>query len=305
MNKIFLVVLVVALAVAGLFIFKNFKNENNSSEDGLKANGRVIFGITDAAASLQNIQSVIVEADELYVHSSAQGWTRVSGEAKQFDLLSLRQSGEIKLFADAKLNAGTYDQIKIAVNKVLVTKANKEAEAKLIARELKFPVKLIVDGNATSSIVIDFLLDSSLHSTVNDQLVFAPVTKVETRSQTIASVEGNSNVSISGGKVDTSTTLGMNESGEMKVDFYLGEGVKIDLIGNVLKITSDQKNETQVNINAQTAIQTALNSNLNTAISAILVTRDGKLVWEVNGLSNLQVKKVIIDASTGAVISVE
>lgn len=304
MNKIVLTVLIGALAVAGFFVFKSFQGENDS-EDGLRVNGRVIFGITDAAASLQNVQSVVVEADELYVHSLAKGWTKVSGDARQFDLLSLKQSGEVKLFADAELDAGTYDQIKIAVNKVLVAKANQEAEAKLIAKELIFPVKLVVDGDATSSAVIDFLLDNSLHSTVKGQLVFVPVTKVETRSQATASVESDNKVFISGGRIDTSVTLGMNESGEMEANFYLGGGIKIDLVGDVVKIISDEENETQVKVSAQTAIQTSLSSGLDTAISAILVTRDGKLVWEVAGLSNLQLKKVIIDASTGAVINVQ
>lgn len=200
------------------------------------AQGRAVISITDDAATLSGVTAVLVTIDKVETHSSAQGWLTVSSASKQYDLLKLKQTGASALLVDAKLDAGTYDQIRLNISNVSVTANGKTQTAKLPSNTLKVVGNLVVVGGQTSTLSLDFMLDKSLHLTGTGLYVLAPVVKLESRSNASATVKADGTVEESGGKLEDEDTEGMDEKGEMREDFEL----EVDSDG---KIKVDTEND--------------------------------------------------------------
>jgi len=229
MSKIAIIV-VVAVVVLGAWLYM-------SGPSG--GQGRVVFAVTDAAASLDNLTSVTMSVSKVEVQSSANSWVTVSSQPYNFDLLKLKKSGALELLADVKLNAGTYNQIRLNVSKVVVVKSGQSFEAKLPSGELKIVGRVVVEADSTSSAVLDFLLDKSLHLSGNGTYVFAPVVKLTTQSQTTAQVAANRVVTIGRGRVDADLSVGMNEKGETKENFEIGASAKVEVgIGGSISVVA-------------------------------------------------------------------
>src|SRR3989344_9211444 len=120
-------------------------------ETGEEQEGRVVFTITDAAADMGTVTSVMITVDSVRVHSETEGWVTVSSEQKTFDLLKLKAEASQELLADVKLEEGTYQQLRLDISKVLVVDAEGEHEAKLPSGELKIVGDLEVKANSTST----------------------------------------------------------------------------------------------------------------------------------------------------------
>src|SRR3989338_7730567 len=158
MQKILMmVVVVVAVAAAGLWLYMSGPMAPQSGMVG--SQGRVVFAVTDAAASLENLTSVTMSVNKVEVQSASKGWVTVSDKAYDFDLLKLKKSGALELLADVKLDADIYNQIRLNISKVVVVKAGQSLEAKLPSSELKIVGRVVVEADSTSTAVLDFLLD--------------------------------------------------------------------------------------------------------------------------------------------------
>ena len=202
------------------------------STPSVAGQGRVVFAVTDVAdASLQGATAVVITVDKLEAHSAAQGWVTVSSAVKQYDLLELKESGSSELLADAKLAAGTYEQILLNISRVDVTAAGKVQEAKLPSHTLKIVGNLVVDADQTSSMTLDFMVDKSLHLTGSGKYILAPVVKIESKSEADVEIGLAGKVVVKGGKVEIEETVGMDEKGETKVDFELKGNLNIDVNG--------------------------------------------------------------------------
>ncbi|MBI2578949.1 MAG: DUF4382 domain-containing protein [Candidatus Aenigmarchaeota archaeon] len=186
------------------------------------AKGSVFFTMADAAADMGAVSSVVVTVDSVRAHSNTQGWITVSSETRTYDLMQLKAQSNQVLLAEAQLDPGTYQQVRLDVSKVVVTDAGGEHEARLPSGELKIVGQLIVEANKTSSVTFDFIADESLHVTGNGQYVFAPVVQLTTRHSADVDVRNTNNVQIRSGTVDTDTKVGMDINGNV------GVGVKID-----------------------------------------------------------------------------
>ena len=269
--------------------------------------GRVVFAVTDAAANLENIESVIITIKEVRVHSAVKGWVTVSEETKQFDLLKLKTSGALAIMTEANLEAGIYNQVRIETSKVEIVEkqSGKITTAKLPSNDLKLVGKLTVEAGKESSVVFDFLVDKSLHTTGSNSYIFAPVIKLETRSDTDVTVaEGL--VEIKGGVKDTDAVIGMNESGEIGVGLSIEAVANLEIIGEAIKIKVKEETGAEVAITAKSAIDlTVQKGHLDSALSVKMVTKSGKKTWLVTGFKGLELMSVYVDAQTGAVVLVE
>lgn len=183
--------------------------------------GRAVFAITDAAANMGAVTSVMVTVDGVKVHSETKGWITVSSTQKTYDLLKLKAEGKQELLADAQLDEGTYNQIRLDISKVVVTDAQGSHDAKLPSGELKINGNLVVGANSTSTANLDFIADESLHVTGNGKYIMAPVVQVETRENAYVEVKANNKVEIKSGKVKTNAKVGMDLNGNV------GVGVKV------------------------------------------------------------------------------
>lgn len=193
----------------------------STGEQATAEKGRVVFAITDAAADMQSVSSIKVTVESVKVHSEAEGWLTVSSSPKTYDLLKLKAEGKQELLADAELEEGTYDQIRLDISSVVVTDAKGEQEAKLPSGELKIQGDLVVDANSTATATFDFIADESLHMTGSGKYIMAPVVQVETREDADVEVSSSNKVEIKGGKTHTNARVGMDAEGNV------GVGLKI------------------------------------------------------------------------------
>ncbi|OGJ08718.1 hypothetical protein A3I95_03515 [Candidatus Nomurabacteria bacterium RIFCSPLOWO2_02_FULL_44_12] len=239
------VIVAIIVVVGGIYWYmQSPATENNSSSTTGEENqttgaqGRVIFSVTDAAADMSAISEINMRISRVDIQSSTSGWVTASTTPRTYDLLALDVSGESKLLADVGAAAGTYNQVRLVVDSITVkTKAGATKTAKLPSGELRINTVLVVNANSVSSVNFDFLADKSLHTTGSGEYIFAPVVKTETRSGASVSVDANSKVSISGGRVDSSNTVGMDIDGTVKLNFQLKSDQKLNLgINNVIEL---------------------------------------------------------------------
>jgi cytoskeletal protein RodZ len=240
-NTILGIVLVVLVVLGGIYFFnrdatttpttQNTTSTNNTSS----ADGRVVFTVTDAALDMSTISAIDMTVSTVQVHNEADGWVQVSNVTHTYNLLELDAKNESKIIADIKAKADTYDQVRLAVDKIVVrTKDGASKEAKLPSGDIKILTNLVVKGGSTSTVSFDFLADKSLRMTGDGQYVFAPVIKAETRSDATVAISGNTVVT-TGGKVDTDVAVGMDIDGSIKLNFELKADEKLQIKNGILK----------------------------------------------------------------------
>lgn len=253
MSKILIIVIVVLAVFGGLWFVFSGPGRTTSYKTGtpppvgqptptisatahgtytpsVKGQGRVVFVVKDAAiASMQGATSVNITVDKVEVYSASKGWISVSTEQKHYNLLQLKQSGSAALLADVRLPTDTYDQIRLNIRTVeVMTTTGIAWEAKLPSHVLKIVGRFSVAEGKTSTVSIDFLADKSLHLTGAGTYILAPVVKLETRNHADVEIKFDESVDIKGGNIEEEKSEGMNEKGEMKVDFELKGNLDID-----------------------------------------------------------------------------
>lgn len=204
--------------------------DTKKEEDSRELQGSIVFGITDAAADIKNVSDIHMTVSKIEVRSTADTWVTVSSEPKTYELLDLKASGDVVLAGWSNLAAGTYDQVRLTVDKVEIEAKNgTRTEAKLPSGELKLMQEVTVAANATSTISLDFLGDKSLHVTGNGKYIFSPVVKADVWEGTEVMVEGEDKLKVQGGSMKSSATFGMDLNGEIKKDFQIKADAKIEL----------------------------------------------------------------------------
>ncbi len=229
---------VVLLAGAGCAPTNNAPM-NTPANGAYSTTGRAVVAITDAAPTMPDLKSVVVTVDKVEIHNETSGWTTLSAAAKTYDLLMLKNESVMKVLADATVDAGTYEQVRLDISKVEVTTTDgKTATATLPSNELKIVGNFTVDAGQTSTAVLDFDLDKSLHLTGNGVYILAPVVKLQTTEHADVNEGSDETVEVEDGDVETEETVGEDENGEVKEDFELPEELDVDAEGNV-KIHED------------------------------------------------------------------
>jgi cytoskeletal protein RodZ len=235
-NTVIVVLVVVVLALLAWWLYDRSQSPSpNSPEEGNQeqtsgAKGKVYFSVTDAAADMGNVTAIDMTVSKVEMHSATEGWVTASSDTQTFDLLELKAKGESQLAASADVAASTYDQMRVTIDRVSVTtKDGTSKTAKVPSGELKLMSNVVVIADKTSSVNLDFIADASLHTTGKGEYVFAPVVKVDSRSDASVEIGSNSRVSIGGGKTESSGDFGMDLDGQVKSNFKLDSKAKIDL----------------------------------------------------------------------------
>ncbi len=224
-NIIIVVVLVVVLGIGAIYLYNQ---QAPSQSYNPKTQGKLVLGVTDATTDINGVSSVLITVNKVEIHSTTNGWVAVSNETKQYDLLALKQSGAVSLLANANVDVGTYDQMRLMVSKVVVIKNGVAQEAKLPSGELKIIGKIVIDADKTSTAVFDFMADKSLHITGNGKFIFAPVVKIKKRHGANVELKSNDELDIKDGTQENDEDVGMDEKGEVKNNFELKGDLNID-----------------------------------------------------------------------------
>lgn len=114
-------------------------------------------------------------------YNSTAGWYTIVKESKVFDLITLQNVSE--LLGNKNLSTGKYTQIRLIVEKAIITINNSIGERE--EYNLKIPsnkVKLIhpfwIYENETTILTLDFDIYKSVHKTGNDKYIMKPTIKV-------------------------------------------------------------------------------------------------------------------------------
>ena len=210
--------------------------------------GRILFTLSDAAVAMDTLDSILMAVNEVSVHSPGTGWVTVLKIPKQVDLLKLYRENKSVILSDTYLNAGSYSQIRLLIGTIAVTPRGSAPEAgieaKLPSKEIKIVGKLEVAKGQTSAVEFDFMADKSLHKTGNGKYIFAPVVKIDTKSDvdnvqiTQNTIIKDKTVEIFGGLQKFTAIFGMDETGELKQNFSFGPYANLELDGDKIKIIS-------------------------------------------------------------------
>jgi hypothetical protein len=144
--------------------------------------GTLVFKITDAPSSL-NITHANVTISQVQVHMSAgggnnstAGWYTVVNESKTFDLIGL--VNVTKFFGSANLSAGMYTQIRLTVEKCVITVNGTEYNCTVPSGKIKLIKPFVLKANQTTTLTMDFNAQKSITEKGNHKYVFSPVIKV-------------------------------------------------------------------------------------------------------------------------------
>ncbi len=237
MNKIIGIIVEIAVIFLAIYFINRASDTTNinvgsteENQEETREKGRVVFSVTDAAADMSTISKIELKVSNVAIFSETEGWVTVSTAPRIFDLLKLKSEDKSEILADINADAGTYSEIRLAVDSINVTtKSGTTSEAKLPSGELKIKTALTVNPDQTASVNLDFLADKSLIVTGNGKYIFAPVVKTEVKSNANVAVNALGEVSITGGKIDDTKTVGMDVDGSVKLDFEIPKNKKIDI----------------------------------------------------------------------------
>lgn len=207
----------------------------------------VVFSITDAAADIANVSDIELVIDKLEMYSAAEGWVNIDIDNDEFHLLELRDQNRAQILAEAMVDEGTYDQIRLTIDSVTMrmgststtstaaTSTATSTQATLPSRQLVIAARVNAQANATSSVLLDFLADESTRRTTRGQFVFIPVVRLDSRSDVDVAINTqNQAVVVTGGENEASSTFGMDLSGQTRANFRLGNNVRLDISNGLL-----------------------------------------------------------------------
>jgi hypothetical protein len=144
-----------------------------------KGEGTLILKITDKPGDL-NITEAWINISSIQVHKSGNnttaGWHTIVEEEKTFDLIKLRNV--TAFLGKENLTVGNYTQIRLNVNKALVTINETEFDLTIPSRMIKLIKPFNITEGETTTLILDFDVNESVHKTGSDKYMFKPVIKV-------------------------------------------------------------------------------------------------------------------------------
>ena len=144
--------------------------------------GTLTLKITDAPGNF-NISEALVTISYVEVHIAAGGnnsssaeWVTVVNESQQFDLILLENVTDI--LATTTLDVGIYTQIRLHISEALVTIDGVQYDLEIPSETVKLVNQFIIQAEETTTLILDFDIQESIHKTGNDEYILQPTIKV-------------------------------------------------------------------------------------------------------------------------------
>ncbi len=147
--------------------------------------GTLVVQITDAPADL-NVEKAIVTISNVEVHlaganedanaTNETGWFTVVKGEKTFDLIKIKDVNE--LIGTSDLKAGKYTQVRLNVDKALVSINGTEYDLTIPSKTVKLIKPFNIVENQTTTLTLDFDANESIKSAGKDKYVMNPTIKV-------------------------------------------------------------------------------------------------------------------------------
>jgi len=137
--------------------------------------GVLLLQITDAPSNL-NITKALVHISNIEVHLIGTGWCTVIEEPQLFDLIELKDVK--KVLGNVTLSTGHYTQIRLHIDDALVTIDGIEHNLKISSDKIQLISPFSINENETTTLTIDFDVQSSVFSTGSNKYMMKPTIKV-------------------------------------------------------------------------------------------------------------------------------
>jgi len=143
--------------------------------------GTLTLKITDAPGDL-NISKALVTISYVEVHIAAGGnnssaeWVNVINESQQFDLIQLVNVTDI--LGSTLLDVGIYTQIRLHIAEALVTIDGIQYDLEIPSQTVKLVCQFIIEPENTTTLILDFDIQESVHKTGSDKYILQPTIKV-------------------------------------------------------------------------------------------------------------------------------
>ena len=141
-------------------------------------NGILILQITDAPGDL-NITEALVTISNIEVHLAVGGnnnttaaWKMVVEETQTFDLVGIRNIKEF--LGSTNLSTGVYTQMRLHIDKALVTINNTQYDLKIPSETIKLIKGFRINDGETTTLTLDFDVNESVHKTGSNKYIFQP-----------------------------------------------------------------------------------------------------------------------------------
>ena len=165
-------IIVVGILLIGVSIFSGCIEQP-------QAKGTLELKITDKPGDL-NITAAWINISTIQVHKSVNnttaGWFTIIEEGKEFDLIQLRNVTE--LIGKENLAVGNYTQIRFNVTKANVTIDGIVYNLTIPSKTIKLIKPFNITEGVTTTLILDFDADESIHETGNNKYMFKPTIKV-------------------------------------------------------------------------------------------------------------------------------
>jgi len=143
--------------------------------------GTLVLKITDAPGDL-NISEALVTISYVEVHIAAGGnnssaeWVTIINETQQYDLMLLENVTD--LLGSQPLEVGIYTQIRLQINAALVTIDDVQYTLEIPSKSIKLVHQFIIEPDVTTTLILDFDVQESVHKTGSNKYIFQPTIHV-------------------------------------------------------------------------------------------------------------------------------
>ena len=143
--------------------------------------GKLVMQLTDAPGlniteALVNISRVRVHYAGTHQNDTNGTWVNISNETQIFDLIQLQNATDV--LGEVNLSAGWYTQIRLHVEKALVTIDGVKYDLKIPSKNVKLITPFLVQDNETLLLTLDFDVQKSVHKTGCDKYIMKPTIKL-------------------------------------------------------------------------------------------------------------------------------
>ncbi len=152
-----------------------------------KGNGILLIMITDNPPEL-NISKALVTISSVGVHrvgfgdnenednDSIAGWYTIVNESQTFDLIKLKNLTEV--LGEVNLSVGIYTQIRLYVEKALITIDGVEYDLEIPSKKVKIVSNFLIFEDETTVLLLDFDVHKYVHRADNDKYILKPTIKL-------------------------------------------------------------------------------------------------------------------------------
>jgi len=134
------------------------------------------LNIEKALVTISNVEVHLAGANEDANATNETGWFTVVKEEKTFDLIKIKDVKE--LLGNSELKAGKYTQVRLNVDKALVTIDGTEYDLTIPSKTVKLVKPFNIVEKQTTTLTLDFDANESIKSAGKDKYLMNPTIKV-------------------------------------------------------------------------------------------------------------------------------